>query len=44
MLSRSGSASAAPMPRSTVRRGMAFFAMNIGRPLLSDFWLLTSDF
>ena len=33
MLSSSGSASVAPMPRRTVRRGMAFFAMNIVRSL-----------
>src|SRR5689334_4518931 len=31
MLSSSGSASTEPMPRSTVRRGIAFFAMNIAR-------------
>ena len=29
MLSRNGRASVAPMPRSTVRRGIAFFEMNI---------------
>src|SRR5712691_4061290 len=33
MLSRSGSASVAPMPRRTVRRGMAFLAMNIRHSL-----------
>ena len=32
MLSSSGSASIDPMPRSTVRRGMAFFEMIIARP------------
>src|SRR6266849_3464621 len=33
MLSMSGSASVAPMPRRTVRRGMAFLAMNIRHSL-----------
>src|SRR5437773_1590988 len=36
MLSRSGSASVAPMPRRTVRRGMAFLAMNIRHSLTLD--------
>src|SRR5436190_23204263 len=36
MLSRSGSASVAPMPRRTVRRGMAFLAMNIRHSLVLD--------
>src|ERR1700716_722394 len=34
MLSRNGNASVAPMPRSTVRRGTAFFAMNMPSLLL----------
>src|SRR5260221_12938734 len=33
MLSRNGSASVAPMPRRTVRRGIAFLEMNIHRSL-----------
>ncbi len=32
MLSSSGNASIEPMPRSTVRRGIAFFEMIIGGP------------
>ena len=34
MPSSSGSASAAPRPRRTVRRGMAFLVMIMARPML----------
>src|ERR1700730_5256050 len=33
MLSRNGNASVAPMPRNTVRRGIAFLEINIALPL-----------
>src|SRR5215468_6707102 len=36
MLSRSGSASIEPIPRSTVRRGIAIFEMIIARPFLPE--------
>src|SRR5262245_46606369 len=36
MLSRSGSASIEPIPRSTVRRGMAIFEMIIAGPFLQE--------
>src|SRR5262245_61473815 len=36
MLSRSGSASIEPIPRSTVRRGIAIFEMIIARPFLQE--------
>ena len=43
MLSSSGSASIAPMPRSTVRRGIAFFAMIIVAPFCNLLLLAPSS-